>query len=267
MEYMELYEFIKCLEYKRNVHICVVFLNRFGNYKTALPFEDTIHSKPFCDHMKLHPDGLEKCIKCRNIALGKAAEGQKPFGGFCFNGVYEYCHPVVERGKTVAVIFVGNILREGTFMSCELQEKFADNFEKDFADEQCISVCKMIDSHIKTLLREYADIKTDYDPLVENIKNYIHEFVFNDISVASIAAAFNYNEKYIGKLFKARSGMTVREYLTEKRLETARKLLVKTELSVTEIAAVSGFNNVTYFNRVFKGKFGACPTEYRAEKR
>ncbi len=183
MEHIDLYEFIKCLEYRRNLHICVVFLNRFGNYKTALPFESTIHSKPFCDYMKTFAHGLENCIKCRNLALNKAAEGQLPFGGYCFNGIYEYCHPVVKNGKTVAVIFVGNILRDDNFMPYELQEKFGDTFEKEFPDEQCITLCKMIDGHIKMLLQEYADKKSDYDPLVENIKNYIHEFAFNDISV------------------------------------------------------------------------------------
>ncbi len=263
MEHIDLYELISCLEYKTNIHICVVFLNRFGNYKTALPHGSTIHSKPFCDRMKLDRGGLEKCIKCRNLALKKAAEGQVPFGGFCFNGVYEYCYPIVREGKTAAVIFVGNILRDDSPMQKELADEFEDTFEVELPEEKCITICRIIEEHINILLCEYSEKNPDYDPLVENLRNYIKEFTYSDISVASIASAFNYSEKYIGKRFKARTGMTIHEYINEKRLEKAVNLLESTDMSVTDIASAVGFNNVTYFNKVFKEKYALSPTQYR----
>ena len=74
---------------------------------------------------------------------------------------------------------------------------------------------------------------------------------------------FNYNEKYIGKLFKAQTGFTVKEYLNRRRLDTAEQLLRNTKLSITEISSKSGFNNVTYFNRLFKKHFNFSPKNYR----
>ena len=109
MEHSNLYDFISCLEYGTNVHISVVFLDNFGNFKTNLPKCSAIHSKPFCTFMKSTPTGYEKCFKCRNAALKKAMNIRKSFGGLCFNGVYEYCRPVIENDVVIAVIFIGNI--------------------------------------------------------------------------------------------------------------------------------------------------------------
>ena len=58
--------------------------------------------------------------------------------------------------------------------------------------------------------------------------------------------------------------MTCIEYLNQYRLEMASRQLTETELPVTSIALESGFNNISYFNRVFKKKFGVTPKEYRS---
>ena len=116
MKDIGLNELISCLEYGTKLHISIVFLDDYGNYKTALPRERTIHSKPFCDYKKSTALGFEKCFKCRNAALSKAVKYKKPFGGFCVNSVYEYCHPVLQGNAVAAVIFIGNII-EGVSVS------------------------------------------------------------------------------------------------------------------------------------------------------
>ena len=114
MQYSNLYDLITCLEYGNNIHICVVFLNKYGNFMTNLPTDKVIHSRDFCTFMKSTPEGFRTCYKCRNLAINKAVTEKKPFGGLCFNGIYEYCHPVVENGTTVAVICIGNIISSDT---------------------------------------------------------------------------------------------------------------------------------------------------------
>ena len=57
--------------------------------------------------------------------------------------------------------------------------------------------------------------------------------------------------------------MTCIEYMNQYRLEMASRQLAGTELPITSIALESGFNNISYFNRVFKKKFGVTPKEYR----
>ena len=263
MEHSNLQDFLSCLEYGTNLHICVVFLENYGNYKTTLERDYVIHTKPFCTYMHrdvLSPqEEIEKCIKCRNLALKKAVDSRKAFGGLCFNGVYEYCHPVIYGDNVAAVIMIGNILTHET----PLLAPFSDTFEKNFPEKNCALFASLIDNHIRLLLHEYSGHSDDFNPFLTNLTNYIEECLFTDITLKHLAAIFNYNEKYIGRLFKKHTGMSVKEYINAKRLERAETLLRETALSVTDISLKTGFNNVTYFNRLFKKHFAVSPSEYR----
>ena len=68
------------------------------------------------------------------------------------------------------------------------------------------------------------------------------------------------------RLFKQQMGMSFNEYLNEKRLEYGKERLRRSKDSVLEISANAGFRNVTYFNRMFKRRYGISPTQYRRER-
>lgn len=266
MEHSSLHDLLLCLEYGTNLHISVVFLDNHGNAKTRLPFESAIHSKPYCDAMKALPKGLSRCFRCRNIALKKAIREGIPFGGQCINGVYEYVCPVVEKQSVIAVIFIGNIFPETPSRRPGDTEAFAETFEHAFDEELCKRLSRIVSNHIRLLIREYSNVKTEFDPLVSNILGYIEETLSYDISVSHMASVFNYSEKYIGRLFRKSTGKTIKEYFNEKRLIRSGELLRTTDLAVTEVSAKVGFNNVTYFNRLFRRYYGMTPTEYRWEQ-
>ena len=260
MKRIPLSALLAALEYGTRLHICVVFCKHYGNDDTALPREHTIHDMPFCQHMKVTA-GLDWCYRCRNKALEKAIEERRPFAGYCVNGVYEYCHPVLYKGDVAAVIFVGNILRKAP---TALQKPYLDTFEHTPPDGHGETLCAIIDAHIQALLENPP--QQDGAPLITNVCNYIEEGLCGDISVRQIASAFNYNESYIGRLFKRHTGTTIREYINRRRLERAREQLRTEQEPITVIAAGCGFNNVTYFNRLFKSAYGVPPTTYRKKR-
>ncbi len=262
MEYVDLFDMIECLAFGTKLNICIVFFERNGNPKTAVR-DHTVHKKPYCDYMKSTDKGFEKCYKCRNAALKKAKREKVPFGGFCFNGVYEYCHPVVYKDNVIAVIMIGNIRVCSSHNEPKQMSLYYGSFEEDFPEEMCEKIARILDDHIKLLTKNHSGDHTEYDPLFKNICAYIDEFIYNDISVSQIAEEMGYSEKYIGRLFKEKAGMTIHEYINKKRIEKAEMLLDNTKLSITEISERSGFNNLTYFNRIFKRKIGLTPREFR----
>ncbi len=260
MEHIPLSALLICLEYGTNIHLCVVFLKHYGNEATALPQEQTIHNTPFCQYMKATA-GLDRCYQCRNKALDKAVKERRPFAGYCVNGVYEYCHPVIYKGDVAAVIFAGNILQG---VPTDAQQPYLDTFERTPPDGHGEALCAIVDAHIQALLESTP--QQEGTLLITNIRNYIEEGLCGDISVRHIASVFSYNESYIGRLFKQHTGMAIREYVNTRRLERARERLWAGNESVTDVAAGCGFNNVTYFNRLFKARYGVTPTAYRKNR-
>lgn len=264
MEHTNLADLIWSIENGTNLHICIAFLDNYGNHKTKLAWEQTIHSKPYCEFMKNNKNGLDRCMNCRNAALKKAINKKLSFGGLCCNGIYEYCRPVIMDNDVIAVIFVGNILRGDFDIKDENILKFAETFESDFSQENCSRLCNIIENHIKLLIDEYSDYKPEIPVVITNIKNYLRDITYSsDISVSNLAQVFSYNEKYIGKLFKKHEGKTIKEYINHKRLEKAKNLLNDSDYNITEISNMVGFNNVTYFSKMFKKVYGFSPSGYK----
>ena len=75
----------------------------------------------------------------------------------------------------------------------------------------------------------------------------------------------NVSSFYLSKLFKEEKGVTFINFITDKRLEEAQKLLKETNLSIKEITAKIGYNDQNYFSRIFKNKYGITPSEARTK--
>ena len=83
------------------------------------------------------------------------------------------------------------------------------------------------------------------------------------ISLKEFGEQFHLSEKYISRYFKEHFHITLSQYITYLRLENAKQLLQDTDLSVTETAMQSGYQNVSYFIRSFKKAYGISPLKYR----
>lgn len=261
-------DLIQSLEYGTRLHISVVFLGSNGNEMTHLPSSQTIHDAPVCNAAKSTADGFAACFRCRNIVLKSLIKRKTPLAGFCAKGVYEYCRPVLRKNTVVAVIFIGNILteqvRQNDRLRANVDPALLATMQTGFSPEDCRRTADILESYILFLLDTYGNsAPADFDPKLENMKSYIEENMLYDFSMSDLAAVFNYNEKYLGRFFKAQTGYTVREYCNFLKIQQAKELLVRTKQSVSDIAVRVGYNNITYFNRIFKKITGCSPKEYR----
>lgn len=102
---------------------------------------------------------------------------------------------------------------------------------------------------------------------VKLVLSYVHENYAKQISVSEMADICYYSQSHFMKFFKASMGMGFTQYLNEYRLETASRLLLATSDSVLDIAMRTGFENLSYFNRIFKRKYGVAPGQYRRNNR
>lgn len=98
------------------------------------------------------------------------------------------------------------------------------------------------------------------------IIKYIECNYMNKISVAEIAAEAGFSQAHFMRYFKSVTGQSFVEYLNDYRLTMASRLLLASDNSVLAVASESGFDNVSYFNRLFRRKFGTTPSHYRKSR-
>ena len=101
--------------------------------------------------------------------------------------------------------------------------------------------------------------------VMELIADYIRENCTHDLSMQEVAHRMNYSEAYFCKLFKQCFGQNFTSYLTEFRVEEAKKMLALPTVNVKEIGRSVGYADANYFAKVFKRITGQSPTEYRQE--
>ncbi|ADQ19072.1 helix-turn-helix domain-containing protein [Leadbetterella byssophila] len=84
-----------------------------------------------------------------------------------------------------------------------------------------------------------------------------------DVSLGDLAREVNMTEASFSRFIKKRTGLTFVESLNNIRLGHATRLLIDTTLNIAEISFKCGFNNLSYFNRIFKKKYQCTPKEFR----
>lgn len=95
------------------------------------------------------------------------------------------------------------------------------------------------------------------------IGEYINQYYCTDIPLSDLAAMGNMSISKLKYCFKMMYGCTVTEYITNLRLEQAKKMLESGEKSITEIAGLVGYQKTGSFSRMFKRQTGVLPREYR----
>lgn len=94
--------------------------------------------------------------------------------------------------------------------------------------------------------------------------NYIDEHYMEDIKCDKLCEITGLTKSYFSKLFDIFTGMSYSEYVNQKRISYAEKLLVYPDLSTTDIAMKCGYNSLSTFNRAFRAIKKCSPTEYRS---
>lgn len=114
--------------------------------------------------------------------------------------------------------------------------------------------------HINTVVTEH---KSTSHHTISIIKEYIDEHFHQNLTLEELSELAHFSPSYLSRLFHNTTGLTLKTYITLKRLENAEYLLKNSSLNVHEIAFNCGFPNVSHFNRVFKAHTNLSPMEYR----
>ena len=105
--------------------------------------------------------------------------------------------------------------------------------------------------------------KSGRNTVEKEMISYIQQSFTGEISLKEFGEQFHLSEKYVSQYFKEHFHITFSKYVTYLRLEHAKQLLQNSDIPVTEVAMLSGYQNVSYFIRSFKKTYGVSPLKYR----
>lgn len=151
----------------------------------------------------------------------------------------------------------------------DIRKKILSLLELDGLEKllECLKILSlMAASPSKRLLsEEFIESKeSEYfeDNRLMNVLAFLNREYVNDIKLYQIAKLAYMNESAFCRFFKNKTGKSFIEYLTELRVSCACKLLLKGNLTISQICYESGFNNIANFNRHFKKVTGFTPKDY-----
>lgn len=133
--------------------------------------------------------------------------------------------------------------------------------------EDCPSVAELRQFLKKRLLETSAELRekrgNQIPEVIEEAQKYIRNNVLSRLRVEDVAANIYLSESYFTALFKKYTGITVREFILQCKIEKSKELLLQKHLSILEIAESLEYSDYRSFSRAFKRFVGCSPTDYQ----
>lgn len=232
--------------------------------------EYEVHRPMICSYVKSQ-GGSRAC--CLNKKFLRVAKYDKPIYGCCYAGVEEYAFPLAAEGKIVAYVnvsgFCGGSVRGKTIREkrCSADEKYAQLCRTLNA---CVPATEEVKAYVAPLLALlnglYLKIKEEKvadNSLYGRCLSYVYENYTGGLTCEQIAAHLHYSASYLRHVFKKKSGDNIADFILRLKLEKSKTLLLSGNLSVTDVATMSGFNDSNHFSAIFKKHVGVSPRAFR----
>ncbi len=234
----------------------------------------------FCRIINDNPEGHRRCEECDSMAVKACAEKRQSYSYVCHAGLREIVLPVFDSGEIVAFIAFGQLLDNSPRkLQWENTLKSLDWYEGDI--EELKEAYSELIQYTPAKFKAYEEILqaiTSYIQLEgiirsanfsdqQRLEMYIDEHYMEKLSLKAISDALGIGTTKLCALAKKLSADgSITKLISMRRVEAAKTLLLKEDLSIAEIAEKVGFSDYNYFTKIFKKIVGCTPTQYRKLK-
>jgi two-component system response regulator YesN len=108
-----------------------------------------------------------------------------------------------------------------------------------------------------------SDRKKQESKIINEIKAYINTNIESKLTRKEIADKVFLSPDYLTKLFRKETGLTLIEYVTEEKINAAKRMIIQEKMQIGEVAGRLGYENFSYFSEIFRKKTGMLPSEYK----
>ncbi|MBQ7324941.1 MAG: helix-turn-helix domain-containing protein [Clostridia bacterium] len=123
----------------------------------------------------------------------------------------------------------------------------------------------LVDSAFSLLLEVLYDSCTRESERVQmhGILRYINDHIASPLTVDQISEQFHYSNDYISKIFREQLGVTIKQYVIQRKLSVAKRLLTTSDISIKQVGQAVGFHEPMLFDKFFKYHVKMTPKKYR----
>ncbi|WP_429141851.1 PocR ligand-binding domain-containing protein [Anaerotaenia torta] len=149
----------------------------------------------------------------------------------------------------------------GTNQILKINNDFIKNIEKvKSIDDLCYMLMESLDAYVECM---FTRLPAKHNDSVRKAMKYISEHFAEPITLEKVASYVHLNPSYFSSSFKEACGSSFKEYLNMVRVEESKRLLAHTDFPLVSIAISTGFEDQSYFSKVFKKYTGITPKQYR----
>ena len=171
------------------------------------------------------------------------------------------------RGRTVE--FIAGLAALGEGHSSEVQQRLSAGLERfrlrfDL-QSSAFEVAGVADEMLNVIFTELESRQLYSGDDLKKVLNYIDRNIKRGVTLDMAAAYVGMSASYFSKFFKKYMGVNFITYVTDRKIEAAKDMLVNTDRPVVNIAYDLSYSETNYFSKTFKKKVGVTPTEYREQ--
>jgi len=236
---------------------------------------------PFCQALQRQNEGRKLCQDCDQRFYREALQQSGPLRYRCHAGLTEFIVPVIRHGQVIALLQCGQVLEtkpssadwQATREQEARQGLNPDLLEPFYYHSRILPPPRQAD--LLVFLQFIADYVANIDTpwlnpsasrnqeTLRRIMNHVEAHLAEDLSLHAIARGAAVSSRTLSRLFKRETGMTVLDFVHQRRIARACHYLGTTDLSCTEIAFAVGYQSVQNFNRSFRRLRDTTPREWR----
>ena len=203
------------------------------------------------------------------IIGGKTVQAEKISSGI-LERLYVLCLGDLDEIKTMALWVTAAIIRNFT---SEERSSFGEFAEMDMdiinRINEAATIEELSDTFIGLVKRISSDLVSSVyhgtSPLIARSLRYIKSNYTRKIRLADIAAELHVNPSYFSALFSQEMKRPFTDYILELRINKAKELLRNTNMDILDISSAVGFENQSYFTKIFRTHTGLTPRQYRQD--
>lgn len=122
-------------------------------------------------------------------------------------------------------------------------------------------------SEVNEIIRYMHEENSQYTPVVRQILEEVQKNYREDMNLKTLAYKYHMNASYLGQIFQKEVGCSFTQYLSSKKIEIAKDLILNTNMKINDIAKEVGYPDTSYFYRKFKQHYGVAPASLREMKK